>query len=176
MEAMEPSFRKNILNSPRILEGPWILIKKILCIFWLLPTCLLKSSTIFKTSFAIYVVVLPILPKPPELARRTRLPAGESPRRPGRRWGGGRLWAAGRRPGPLPRISVPPCAPGPSGGWGPSQLSEQQGAPRPTAFLELSPLPLEAGPRVPCGFHCVRLRWPSTFPFRDTETVGPEVR
>lgn len=95
MEAMEPSFRKNILNSPRILEGPWILIKKILCIFWLLPTCLLKSSTIFKTSFAIYVVVLPILPKPPELARRTRLPAGESPRRPGRRWGGGRLWAAG---------------------------------------------------------------------------------
>lgn len=28
MEAMEPSFRKNILNSPRILEGPWILIKK----------------------------------------------------------------------------------------------------------------------------------------------------
>lgn len=176
MEAMEPSFRKNILNSPRILEGPWILIKKILCIFWLLPTCLLKSSTIFKTSFAIYVVCFPFYLNPLNLqdapaCRLGRVPGGQADAGEAEGFG-----PRGRRPGPLPRISVPPCAPGPSGGWGPSQLSEQQGAPRPTAFLELSPLPLEAGPRVPCGFHCVRLRWPSTFPFRDTETVGPEVR
>lgn len=83
MEAMEPSFRKNILNSPRILEGPWILIKKILCIFWLLPTCLLKSSTIFKTSFAIYVVCFPFYLNPLNLqdapaCRLGRVPGGQA--------------------------------------------------------------------------------------------------
>ena len=43
--------------------------KNKLYIFWLLPTYLLKSSTILKNSFAIQVMVLPILPKPSELAR-----------------------------------------------------------------------------------------------------------
>ena len=41
----------------------------------------------------------------------------------------GRQEALGSRSadlGPLPRVSLLPCAPGPSGGWGPS-LSEQQG-------------------------------------------------
>ena len=41
------------------------------------------------------MMVLPILPKPSELARHTRLQPGESPRRPGSCWGGRRLWAAG---------------------------------------------------------------------------------
>lgn len=71
----------------------------------------------------------------------------------------GRQEALGSRSadlGPLPRVSLLPCAPGPSGGWGPS-LSEQQGAPRQTSFLELSLLPLEAVPCVPRRFHCIHL-------------------
>lgn len=125
MEAMEPSFRKNILNSPRILEGPWILIKKKYRAFFgfYQRTCLSHQQSL-KPPLPSKWYCFPFHLNPLNLPDA---PACGLGRVLGGQAGAGEaegFGPQGRRPGPLPRTSVPPCAPGPSGGWGPSQLSE----------------------------------------------------